>query len=57
MISGPRSPFRGDILGNTVSLFSFRTPNSSDVIPFVTSPVNDPDFGDAGGFGNDDLFE
>lgn len=57
MISGLRSPFREDILGNMVSLFSFRTLNSSNVISFVTSLLNDPDFDDAGGFGDDGFLE
>jgi hypothetical protein len=57
VISGLRSPFREDILGNTVSLFSFRTLNSSNVISFVTSLLNDPDFDDAGGFSDAIFFE
>jgi len=56
VISGLRSPFREDILGNTGSLFSFRTPNSSNDIPFVTWPLNDPNFDDAGDFSDDDCF-
>jgi len=56
MISGLRSPFREYILGNTGSLFSFRTPNSFNVIPFVTWRLNDPDFDDAGGFSDDGCF-
>jgi len=37
------------------SLFSFRTPNLSNVIPFVTWRLNDPDFDDAAGFTDDDF--
>ena len=55
MISGLRSPFREYILGNTVSCFSFRNPNTSNVIPFVTWPLNDPDFDDWGDFSDDDF--
>ena len=56
VISELQNPFREDILGNTGSLFSFRTPNSFNVIPFVTWRLNDPDFDDAGGFSDDGCF-
>ena len=56
VISGLRSPFREDILGNTVSLFSLRTPNSSNAISLVTSLLNDSDFDEVGGLSDNDVF-
>ena len=53
VISGLQNSFREDILGNTGSLFFFRTPNTSNVIPWR---LNDPDLDNAGGFSDDNCF-